>query len=63
MAARFILYFLATFNILVMSLLSRAKCGPLVGGSQDCRKELMRARGEVPGGGCGIDYEVCNFGP
>ena len=50
MAARFVLCFLATFNILVMSLFNRAKRGPLVGGSQDCRKVLMRVRGEVPGG-------------
>ena len=49
-AAKFTLYFLAVFNILIILVLSMSSLVPRVGASHDCRKEFIRAKREIPGG-------------
>ena len=49
-AAKLTLYFLAVFSILIVLLLRMFSLAPRVGASQDCRKEFIRARRDVPGG-------------
>ena len=49
-AARLVLYFFATFSILLMPSFSVTSLGPFVGGSHDCRKVFAIAIAEVPGG-------------
>src|SRR6266404_5388611 len=50
MAARLVLYFLATRSILMMSSPSSFVRLPLIGGSQDCMNVLILARADVCGG-------------
>lgn len=49
-AARFILYFLAVFIILTMSLFKLVALGPLLGGFQLCVYVLILVRGDMFGG-------------
>ena len=49
-AARFVLYFLATLSILMMSLFSYRARGPLVGVFQHCKKGFFRRSFIVVGG-------------